>query len=338
MIENDYACRVCKIVLNSRPPARLLLHRSGWPLTPQDQHRQEPNSMEGGSRTPHEQGSRGARDRETAAGEPGAELFRPNYIYTPRLVGRLAIGELAVEPVLGPARVARVRQPEEEDPDGSHTVVSWRDEHGPGTAVGRYPADRSFDVRMPAHEDRLLVRRGIDQAKWHGREITDETARLIASHLHPGERSALHRFMLDGSVDERLYDELEAVAQHQQYVRQWVDALARYCLTREETGPIKAWTRQATRRAEARAEEWLSAAGISVDALHHHAKMNGDDTHTEADRHKPYRDLLGQKTMQTETAVQLIEAAFTLGMEVGRSPARAPGARRLRERTQRISA
>jgi hypothetical protein len=195
---------------------------------------------------------------------------------------------------------------------------------------------------MPAPDDRLLVRRGIDQAKWHGREITDDTARLVAGHLHSGERSALHRFMIDGSVEERLYDELEAVAQHRQYGREWVDALARYCLAREDTGPIKAWTRQATRRAEARAEEWLSAAGISVEALHDQANGNGNGNgngkHTEADRQKPYRDLLSRKTMQTETAVQLIEAAFTLGMEVGRSPARAPGAGRLRERTTRIAA
>lgn len=292
--------------------------------------------MEGGSRSPHEQGSQGAPGREAAAAVAGAELFRPSYVFTLRLVGRLAVGELAVEPVLGPVRVAGVRQPEEEGPDGSHVFVSWRDGHGPGMAAGRYPADRSFDVRMPAHEDRLLVRRGIDQAKWHGREITDDTARLVASHLHPGERSALHRFMIDGSVDERLYDELEAVAQHRQYGRDWVDALARYCLAREDAGPIKAWRKQATRRAEARAEEWLSAAGISVEALHDQAKANGNGNG--ADQRKPYRDLLSRKTMQTETAVQLIKAAFTLGMEVGRSPARAPGARRLREPATRIAA
>jgi hypothetical protein len=194
--------------------------------------------MEGGLRTPHEQGSQRAHGRGAAAAAPGAE-YRPSYIFTPRLVGRLAIGELAVEPVLGPVRVAGVRQPAEEEPENPHVFVSWRDEHGPGTAVGRYPADRSFDVRMPAHEDRLLVRRGIDQATWHGREITDDTARLIASHLHSGERSALHRFMIDGSVNERLYDELEAVAQHRPYGREWVDALARYCLAREDDGPIR---------------------------------------------------------------------------------------------------
>jgi hypothetical protein len=294
--------------------------------------------MEGGSHTPHEQRSQGAPGREIAAAAPGVELFRPNYIYTSRLAGRLALGELAVEPILGPVRVAGVRQSEHlADETGMETeefvFVSWRDEHGPGHAAGRYPADRSFDVRMPAHDDRLLVRRGIDQANWHGQEITDDTARLVASHLHPGERSALHTFMIDGSVDERLYDELEAVAQHRQYGREWVDALARYCLSREDTGPIRAWTRPATNRAEARAEEWLSAAGISVEALHDHANGNGNG----ADR-KQYRDLLSRKTMQTETAVQLIEAAFTLGMEVGRSPARAPGARRLRERTTRIAA
>jgi plasmid stability protein len=73
-----------------------------------------------------------------------------------------------------------------------------------------------------------------------------------------------------------------------------------------------------------------------VEALHDHTNGNGKDSET--DRKAEYRDLLSRKTMQTETAMQLIEAAFTLGMEVGRSPARAPGARRLRERSARIAA
>jgi hypothetical protein len=75
-----------------------------------------------------------------------------------------------------------------------------------------------------------------------------------------------------------------------------------------------------------------------MDALHRHAKENRNGKNAEADRRSQYRDLLSRKTMQTETPVQLIEAAFTLGIEVGRSPARAPGAPRLRERTTRIAA
>jgi hypothetical protein len=143
-------------------------------------------------RTPHEQ---------------AAEDFQPRYVLTPRLVGHLACGELAIEPVLGPVRVAEVRPGEHLNGSGgsgeeSYVHVRWRDEHGPSTATGRYPVDRSFDVRMPDRHDRLLVRRGIDQAKWHRREITDDTARLIAAHLNGRVGSALHAFTVDGHVDE----------------------------------------------------------------------------------------------------------------------------------------
>jgi hypothetical protein len=165
---------------------------------------------------------------------------------------------------------------------------------------------------MPAPEDRLLVRRGIDQAKWHGWEITDDTARLIAGHLHPGERSGLHRFTIDGSVGEQFYDELETIAQHRQYAREWVDALARYCLAREDTGPLAAWTRPATAEAEARAEQWLTAARVDVSALAQDA--NGKQSY----RHRRYPALLARKQMPTEIAARLIDAAFLMGVTAAR--------------------
>ena len=170
---------------------------------------------------------------------------------------------------------------------------------------------------MPHLADRLLVRRGIDQAVWLKQEISDATARLIAAHLHTGPPSALHRFMLDGSISENLYNELEAVARHRQYARQWAGAMVRYCPARQDTGPITSWTRHATNQAEARAEAWLTAAGINIDELPDQPK--GD--HDEATRPQRYRNLLSRKTMKTETAAQLIDAAFTLGLAAGRSQA-----------------
>jgi hypothetical protein len=296
------------------------------------------HAKEGGSRTLYELGGReGLGGREVAA-----ESFPPRYVFTPRLVGRLSCGELAVEPVLGVVRVAGVRQPEEEDQDGSFVHVTWRDEQGPGTATGRYPADRSFEVRMPDLADRLLVRRGIDQARWRNREITDDVARLIASHLHSGERSTstLHAFTIDGSIDEGLYDELDVVAGHRLYAREWVDALVRYCLARKNPGPVLAWTRAATNEAEARAEEWLTAGGVNARELEEQINGNGNNSvngnGAGGDGRKRYPGLLSRKHIQTEMAARLIEAAFKLGVEAGRSRTTSSGARFL-IRQQEIS-
>jgi hypothetical protein len=236
--------------------------------------------------------------------ERSANGFEPSYIFTPRLVGRLACGELAVEPVLGQVRVAEIK------PYGDTSVfVGWRDEHGPGTAAGTYRADRSFDVRMPAYPDRLLIRQGIDQARWHRRNITGSIARLIAVHLHAGQNSALHDFMVDGRVEDRLYDELDTVGRQRQYAHEWVDELARYCLVRDDPGPLPGWNRRALSAGEARAETWLRAAGVNVGELERTVTGNGRET--------AYPDLIAREQMSTETAMQLIEAAFTLGMEVG---------------------
>jgi hypothetical protein len=134
--------------------------------------------------------------------------------------------------------------------------VGWLDEHGPGTAAGRHPADRPFPVRMPAPDDRLLVRRGIDQARWQKREITNEGARIIAAHLHPRTGSALHRFTTDGSMGEPIYDEMDVVVRYRQYTRDRVDMLARYCLAGETADH---W-RPGRLGAEARVEQWAIRA------------------------------------------------------------------------------
>lgn len=274
------------------------------------------DSTEGGLRTPYER-------------QP-AEAWQPRYTFTPRSVGYLACGELAVEPVLGPVRVSAVRPNEEETVDAEFVHVRWRDEHGPGIATGRYPAERSFLVRMPAPEDRLLIRQGIDQARWRKQEITGDTARLIAAHLHTGPKSALHGFMVDGRVEERLYDELETVAGQRHYAREWLDALARYCLARDDPGPIMAWARRKVSEGEARADEWLTAAGVDAEALVEHVNGNGSE-HPEV-----YPGLLTEEHVPSRMAAQLIEAAFMLGVEAVRFPARSAGARWLtRQRVRR---
>jgi hypothetical protein len=266
---------------------------------------------------------------------PAAAGWQPRYVYTPRLVGQLAPGELAIEPVLGPARVTAVTADPPPDARASRlfppppTVrVTWRDEHGPGRAAARYLAERSFDVRMPATADRLLIRRGIDQAVWRKQEVTDRIARLIASHLHSGRHSALHTFMSDGSIPDRLYDELDRITRQRRYARSWVDALARYCLARTDPAPVPAWTPGATGQAEARAEQWLAAAGIDPGHL---------ADHTAADQNsRPNQrrgSLLAGKHIRSDLAAQLIDAAFTLGLEAGRSHATTPAAvLRLRDR------
>ena len=63
------------------------------------------------------------------------------------------------------------------------------------------------------------------------------------------------------------HDELDAAARHRQYAREWAGAMVRYCQARQDTGPIASWTRHATNEAEARAEAWLTAAGINIDGL-----------------------------------------------------------------------
>jgi hypothetical protein len=257
--------------------------------------------------------------------EAATDDITPHYVFAPRLVGHLARGEMAIEPLLGAARVAHVKHETRAEPasandrdravDDGFVHVTWRDEHGPSRATARYPAHRSFQVRMPHLADRLLVRRGIDQAVWLNREITDATAQLIAAHLHTGEPSALHRFMVDGSVGESLYDELEAIARHRQYAREWAGAMVRYYLARKDTGPITSWTRHAMNEAETRAEACLTAAGVNVDELPHQPKAD----HNGTARPKRHRNLLSRKNMKTETAAQLIDAAFILGLEAGRS-------------------
>jgi hypothetical protein len=100
-------------------------------------------------------------------------------------------------------------------------------------------------------------------------------------------------------------------------------------LAREDSGPVAAWKRQATNEAEARAEEWLTAGGVNVSALEEHVNGNGNHSANgnRADRTKRHQGLLSRKHIQTEMAARLIEAAFRLGVEAGKSRNTSSGAR-----------
>ena len=75
-------------------------------------------------------------------------------------------------------------------------------------------------------------------------DINARTARTIAAQLQRGPGSALYAFAVSGAISERLYDELDEAVRRRsrgdQVVRR-AEALAGYCLGREETGPVEGW-------------------------------------------------------------------------------------------------
>lgn len=233
---------------------------------------------------------------------------QPRYTFVPRLAGRLTLGEFVIEPVLGPVRVAAVR-PVRAD----LAQITWSDDHGPSRATGRYAADRSFPVRAPERGDRLLIRQGIDQADWIKRDIPGVIARLIAAHLHLGPRSALYNFTVSGVVTDHLYDELNQISTSWEPYRPWASALARHCLSREDTGPVPGWGPDPDERRPSQAI--TDPASMS----------NPGRPRTKA----MTRSLTARKRMPTEIAQQLIDAAFALGVAAGRSEVTGTRAREL---------
>jgi hypothetical protein len=110
--------------------------------------------------------------------------IKPRYEVVERQVGQLACGDLVIEPILGEVRVIKVAEL------GYDTVrhlpllqVYWVDDGGLSTAARLLPADATVSVRVPAQEDQVLIRQGIDQARYAGREIDARTARTIAAQL-----------------------------------------------------------------------------------------------------------------------------------------------------------
>lgn len=194
--------------------------------------------------------------------------IQPRYLYIPRLAGRLACTDLAIEPALGLVRVAGVLPLRTENGDRSAYVrITWADDIGSSRASGRYPAEQAFAVRVPDYADRLLIRQGVEQAKWQDRPVTSAIVRLIAAHLHLGPHSAVYGFAVSGAVTDQLYEELDQVSTSQPAYRSWAATLARYCLSREDIGPLAGWgpsapnTKAGSARGSASKRRWGSTAG-----------------------------------------------------------------------------
>ena len=96
-------------------------------------------------------------------GHDSAGQVTPRYEIIHRPVGRLASGDLVIEPTLREVRV--VRTAEAGYDDGRPFVqVYWAADGQLNSAAGLYPADATLPVRIPAIRDRALIRRGIDRA------------------------------------------------------------------------------------------------------------------------------------------------------------------------------
>jgi antirestriction protein len=94
-----------------------------------------------------------------------------------------------------------------------------------------------------ASYDECVIREGIEAARAEQREIDDRTARLIAGQLHGGQTSALYSLTSSGAIDEaRISQELaEEYARQTPRVREWIDWLSTYYLSRPDKGPVEGW-------------------------------------------------------------------------------------------------
>lgn len=237
-----------------------------------------------------------------------ASLVQPRYVFIREQIRLLACGDLVMEPALGVVRVAAVRRSE-----GRPFIrVAWRDDHGPCTAAVRYPADTVLPVRSPARADRLLVGHGIDRATYVGSEIDSRTARLIAAHLYRWPGSALYRFAVTGKVRGRIWDELDQLARDcRPFLRPWVNALAKYC---------RAW------RTGGIALEGVAKAPTAPTIKPMTMPLPNNKQRSAQAR---FPELLARKTVRSELALELIDAAFALGLKAGQS-----GSRTAAHRTQ----
>jgi hypothetical protein len=150
---------------------------------------------------------------------------------------------LLLEPVLGEVHVVQVANLGYDEVRHRPLVqVHWIDDAGLNSAACAYPAQAPVTVRRPAAEDRLLIRRGIDQARYHRRDVDPSIARLIAAHLSRGPATGLYRFAVTGAIDDRVRQELEEAGLNARtYIRSWADSLARYCQSRSDDGPLPGW-------------------------------------------------------------------------------------------------
>jgi hypothetical protein len=237
-------------------------------------------------------------------------LPRPplQYEFVLRRAGQLACGDVAREPALGLARVSTVtRTPP------PFVRIEWTDDYGPSTAAGRYHADQQFAVRVPGPIDQLRIQRGLDRATWLSRQISRDTARLIAAHLHRGPSSALYCFVAEGRITEDFFDELDQIHEGRRFPEPWVQALAHYVVSREALGPLS---------------RWESTASPVPDTDQTRDKTAAPQTGT-GRRSAAQRPLvLVRKQIAADHALQLIDAAYALGFAAGRAEGIAAAVRR----------
>jgi hypothetical protein len=220
----------------------------------------------------------------------------PHYQYAAQQVGQLACGDLVVEPGLGAVAVDAISHRE------PFVYIRWTD-GGPCTATVRYPAFERLPTRGPAQIDSLLIQRGVDQAVYKGQDIAADVARLIAAHLHFGPRSALYRFAIDGALYGRILAELRVAAYGRQQRRGWAVALAHYCQNRRSRGPVPGWAPVPVQPA------------VSPDSTKP-ARLHGVQHKI---RGTPGGGVLSRKYIRSELALELLDAAFALGVAACRS-------------------
>jgi hypothetical protein len=127
-------------------------------------------------------------------------------------------------------------------------------------------------------------------------------ARLIAAHLYRGPESALHRFVVDGSLSDRLFDELDEIHSTQPRSRAWVQGLAGYCLSRGDYGPLSAW------------QPTAMSGGQPDGPAVRGRNRNSIDRGSRSGNRGPLMD----KRIPTETVMALVDAAYTLGLSARR--------------------
>lgn len=218
------------------------------------------------------------------------ESFRPTYRYLPQHAGRLAVGEAVIEPNLGSLRMAGTTR------EAESVHIAWADDYGPCRPIGRYALDAIVALRVPGSHDEHTIRQHVAQEQRHGRTIPASAARLIAVHMHTGPSSALYGFAIDGALrDERVYDELDQLQAARAKFRPWINALTRYCLSRVDPGPLPGWSIGDM--------EHLASQMVTATPKRKHAKNT-------AERH-----LFTGKTIPTDFVVDLMDAAFYIGLK-----------------------
>jgi hypothetical protein len=112
---------------------------------------------------------------------------------------------------------------------------------------------------------------------------------------------------------DHFFDELNQVSTSWEPYRPWASALARYCLGREDTGPVPGWGPDPDERCPPQA--------TTSPATEPGPRRSRTKAMT--------RSLTARKRMLTEIAQQLIDAAFALGVAAGRSEITGTYARQL---------